>query len=158
MNKFQLYSISFKKSMLCLFALLAFSSVFAQKNSKAEQVDLNNIKNFYKRLKVYKINTDEELVWKYTYGDTSETRLKNLGVIFEKENLKTVEIKQRETIEKSYFLVVSEIKKYNPEELNTRVNYLNDIARVYKTLNYTATIGAENIKKQEDLNTYKKVR
>ena len=93
------------------------------REKKAEQTDLDNIKRLYTRLKGYDIDTKTELVWEYTYEDSTETQLKKLAETFEKGGLKFVEIVPSKKPKKTYTLKVNEVKKYaKPELLNERVN------------------------------------
>ncbi|OFY83082.1 MAG: hypothetical protein A3F72_19000 [Bacteroidetes bacterium RIFCSPLOWO2_12_FULL_35_15] len=145
-----------KKTLFIFFIFFSVSTSFAQ--TKAEQVDLNNIKRFYTRLKTLNIDTKQELLWEYTYSDTSETTLSKVGRVFEKENLKTVELKKSTQYPNKYILTVSEIKKYKtPELLNERVKYLNSIANIFKITDRDAIISAERQKKEMNIDSYKKI-
>ena len=145
-----------KKNILILFAVFIAAASYSQTNS--DKIDLKNVKYFYSRLKDSGINTKDELAWEYTYGDTSQTKLKVLGEILEKEGLKTVEIKKAKYDPKKYVLMVSEIKQYTPEALNDRMHYLNNIARTNNIMQSDAAFSAEIPKKEkEELKNYKPV-
>ncbi len=145
-----------KKTLLIFFILSFVQSAFSQ--TKSEQVDLNNIKRFYTRLKTLDIDTKQELLWEYTYGDTSELTLTKVSKVMEKENLKTVELKKSSQTPNKYTLTVSEVKKYkNPELLNERVKYLNSIANIFRITDRDAIISAERQKKEMNIDSYKKV-
>ena len=148
-----------KKTLLIIFISIIGMNVYAQsaREKKAAQTDLDNIKRLYSRLKEYKIDTKTELLWVYTYEDTTQTRLEQLSQAFEKGDMKTVEISPSKK-PKTFFLKVSEVKKYaNPEALNTRVKHLNEVASVYQITNPYAAIGAEKQEKEEEIGSYKKV-
>lgn len=145
-----------KKILFIFFGFFSVLTGFSQ--TKAEQVDLNNIKRFYARLKTLDIDTKQELLWEYTYSDTSETTLSKVGKVLEKENLKIVELKKSSQSPNKYTLTVSEIKKYkSPELLNERVKYLNSIANIFKITDREAIISAERQKKEMNIDSYKKV-
>lgn len=145
-----------KKTLFIFFIFFSVATSFAQ--TKAEQVDLNNIKRFYTRLKTLNIDTKQELLWEYTYSDTSETTLSKVGKVLEKENLKIVELKKSTQSPNKYILTVSEVKKYKtPELLNERVNYLNSIANIFKITDRDAIISAERQKKEMNIDSYKKI-
>jgi len=145
-----------KKTLFALFIFFSVANSFSQ--TKAEQVDLNNIKRFYTRLNSMKIDTKEELLWEYTYSDTSETTLTKLGKVLEKENLKIGELKKVAPPSKKYTLTVSEVKKYKtPELFNERVGYLNSIANIFKITDNDALFSAERQKKETNIDSYKKV-
>ena len=145
-----------KKTLLIFFILSFVQSAFSQ--TKSEQVDLNNIKRFYTRLKTLDIYKKQELLWEYTYGDTSELTLTKVSKVMEKENLKTVELKKSSQTPNKYTLTVSEVKKYkNPELLNERVKYLNSIANIFRITDRDAIISAERQKKEMNIDSYKKV-
>jgi hypothetical protein len=145
-----------------LLALISFQGImnYAQtaREKKAEQTDLDNIKRFYTRLKSNKIDTKTELVWEYTYEDSTEIQLKKLSETFEKGNLKIVEIIPSKKSNKIYLLKVSEVKKYSdPVSLNERVKHLNEVALVHHIMTPYAAIGAEKPEKEEGIGTYKKI-
>ena len=128
------------------------------RQKKAAETDLNNIKRLYDRLKGYKIDTKTELLWEYTYEDSTETQLKNLAQTLEKEGLKAGEITPSKSAKKTFTLALTEVKKYaKPEELNERVNHLNEIALGYHITTPYASIGAEKQKAEGGIGTYKKV-
>jgi len=143
-----------------LFLLVFVSSLgmMSYSQTKAERIDLDNIKRFYDRLKNYKIDTKTELVWEYTYEDTTQIQLQKLGETFEKGGLKIVEIAPTKRSPKIYYLKVSEIKKYpKPEDLNKRIKSLNEVALVHNIMSPYAAMGAEKPSKEEGIGTYKKV-
>ncbi|MGZ4035772.1 MAG: ribonuclease E inhibitor RraB [Bacteroidia bacterium] len=143
------------KKIIFLLFLLGSSLSFAQ--TKAEQTDLDVIKLLFKRMKEYKIDTKDTLLWTYTYADTSMSKLKNLSVSLEKEGLSVVEIKNSKYDAKKHELTVSEEKKYTVETLYERSKQLNEIAKTNKLDDYQARIGGERKKKQGDIGTYKPV-
>ena len=71
-----------KRIIVLLSVFMISISAFAQKRSKAGEVDINNIKRYYERIKDYGINPKEELLWTYTYSDTSEANLNKISEIF----------------------------------------------------------------------------
>lgn len=145
-----------KKTLFIFFISFSIPACFSQ--TKAEQVDLNNIKRFYARLKTLNIDTKQELLWEYSYGDTSETTLTKVGKVLEKENLTIVELKKTSPSSNKYTLTVSEVKKYkSPELLNERVSYLNSIANIFKLTDRDAIISAERQKKEINIDSYKKI-
>lgn len=153
---FQNYS---RMKQLLFISLFIFSlNTFAQPQSKADKIELNNIKNFFSRLKSIDINTKEELLWTYTYMDTAETNLKRLADIFVRENLKVEGIEKSEKLTNRYLLHVSEVKKYTPEDLQKRMKILNQLADLYGIMYPDAQFAAENIKKSKEIKSYKKVR
>lgn len=148
--------MNINKSILTLFAAGFIAGGYAQTNS--DKIDLKNVKYFYSRLKDSGINTKDSLVWEYSYGDTSQAKLKSLGLTFEKEGLKTVEIKKAKYEPKKYLLTVSEIKQYTPEALNDRMHYLNNIAHTNNIMQSDAAFSAEIPKKEtENIKSYKPV-
>ncbi|MBA3704818.1 MAG: hypothetical protein H0W84_02635 [Bacteroidetes bacterium] len=149
-----------KKIILIIFSLMIGMNGYAQsaREKKAAQTDLDNIKRLYDRLKEYKIDTKIELLWVYTYEDTTQTRLEQLSQAFEKGDMKTVEIGPSKKSNKKFFLKVSEVKKYTkPEALNERVKHLNEVASVYQILTPYAAITAEKQEKEAEIGKYKKV-
>ena len=144
-----------KKATILFFSLLSYIFSFSQ--TKADQTDLDVIKLLFKRLKEYKIDTKDTLLWTYTYSDTSMTKLKNLSASMEKEGLQQVEIKNSKYNPKNHELTVSEEKKYTVETLNERTKVLNDIAKANGLNDYQARIGGERKAKQGDIGTFKPV-
>ncbi|MGQ0828007.1 MAG: hypothetical protein ACT4ON_06395 [Bacteroidota bacterium] len=143
-----------------IFLLILISSfgMMSYAQTKSDKIDLDNIKRFYDRLKNYKIDTKTELVWEYTYEDTTQIQLQKLGETFEKGGLKIVEIAPTKRSPKIYYLKVSELKKYpKPENLNERVKSLNEVALVHKIMSPYAAMGAEKPQKEGGIGTYKKV-
>ncbi len=150
-----------KKNIFILLASLIGISGFAQKSreERDKQTDINNIKRFFERLKNEKISTKKELLWSYTYFDTTEVTLKKLASDLEKESLVVAEVQKSKKDKTKYQLTVSEIKKYTVETLYERVHSLNEIAKGYKITNEDAVIGAETVPKDEEaLKTYKRIR
>jgi hypothetical protein len=149
--------MSLRKLLLFTTVLTVIGTAeFAQ--SKSDQIDLKNVKNFYSRLKDYKIDTKGELVWEYTYGDTSQMKLNSLAVLMEKEGLQKVDIKKAKYEPKKYLLIVSEIKQYSPEALNDRMHYLNQIAKNNNIMDDLAIFSAETPKKEtENIKSYKPI-
>lgn len=149
------------KKLLIFLVISSFGIAgYAQtdREKKAAKTDLDNIKRFYTRLKSYKIDTKTELVWEYTYEDSTEIQLQKLAEAFEKGGLKNEGITASSKSNKIYQLKVSEIKKYsNPEALNERVKHLNEVAVVYKIMSPYAILGAVKPEKEGGIGTYKKV-
>ena len=150
------------KKLLFLLFIYSFNIVgHAQtaRDKKAAKTDLDNIKRFYARLKENKIDTKTELVWEYTYEDSTETQLKKLGQAFEMGGMKIEGIELTKKPKKTYQMKVSEVKKYsNPEAFNDRVNHLNEVAQVYKITNPYAVFGAVKPEKEGGIGEYKKIR
>jgi hypothetical protein len=145
-----------KHTFIVLFIVFTAFSGFSQTNS--DKIDLKNVKYFYSRLKENKINTKDELVWEYTYGDTSQTKLKALGEVLEKEGLKVAEIKKAKYEPKKYIIMLYEIKQYAPEALNDRMHYLNKIAKANNIMESDALFNAERPEIHENIKSYKPVR
>jgi hypothetical protein len=144
-----------KKVIFSLLIIFISSLCFAQ--TKAEQTDFDVIKLLFKRMKEYKIDTKDTLLWSYTYADTSMNKLKSLSAGLEKEGLSFVELKNSKYNAKMHELTVSEEKKYTIEKLDERSKELNEIAKANKLDDYQARIGGERKKKQGDIGTYKPV-
>jgi hypothetical protein len=145
-----------KKALLLLLISLFGIAGYAQTNS--DKIDLDNIKFLYTRLKSYKIDTKTELVWEYTYQDSTEIQLKKLSEVFEKGELKIGEITKSKKSNKIFLLTVSEVKEYSkPEELNERVRHLNEVAMIYHIMTPYASIGAEKQSTDGGIGSYKKV-
>ena len=144
-----------KKAIVLFFIL--FSTLFSFSQTKAEQTDLDVIKLLFKRMKEYKIDTKDTLLWTYTYTDTSMTKLKSLSASLQKKGLIEVEIKNSKYNAKNHELTVSEEKKYTVETLNERSKVLNGVSKETGLDNFQARIGGERKKKQGDIGTFQPV-
>ena len=139
------------------FFLILFSSHLSFSQTKSEQTDLDVIKLLFKRMKEYKIDTKDTLLWTYTYTDTSMTKLKNLSASFKNEGLLIIEIKNSKYNAKNHELSVTEEKLYTVETLNERSKQLNEIAKESGLTDCQARIGGERKKKQGDIGIFKPV-
>jgi hypothetical protein len=144
-----------KKRLTFSFFLLSFA-LFAQK-TKQDQTQLHVIKNLYKRLEHIDVNTKEQMIWRYKYNDSSLKVLQNFSKIVVKENVIIDEIVRSNTDTSKYTISVSELKKYTPEELLDRLNYINDVAKYSRIKNHYAIIEGSNVKDKFEIQKYKPI-
>jgi hypothetical protein len=144
------------RKFLTILLLITLSNTYAQKRT-ADQVQLRVIKNLYVRLRHLKINTDEELIWRYIYTDSSKATLHNFSKIIVKENLIVDEISNVPNDSLLFVIKVSELKKYKPEELLERLTYINDVAKYSRLKKHYASIEGSNIKDRKEYEKYKPV-
>lgn len=135
--------------------LFVFVSCFCFSQTKAEQTDLNILKALFKRLKEYKIDTKDTLLWTYTYVDTSMIKLKQLAEAFEKTGLTFAGINSSKYDAKKYELTVSEENIYTVKTLHQRAYQLNDVAKENNLDDAQARIGGDKRKWQGDIGKYK---
>jgi len=149
----------------CVMKTIAFflmfvisGSVFSQ-NKKQEEESLKYVKNFYDKLERIKLDASKELLWKYTYSDTSLTTLTKLSKVLEKEQLKVMYLDKSKTEKGVYELTVFEKKIYkNAKLLNERVMYLNSVAKILNIEGDEATLGASKPDKTEYIGDYQPVQ
>lgn len=135
-----------KKNILLLLILSSFTLSFSQ--TRGEKSDLNMLKSLFKKMKHLKINSDDTLLWTYTYTDTSITKLEKLADVFKSRGLTVVEIKTSKYDPQKRELVISEEKKYSVETLYEQVKSLNNTARQAQLDDYQARISGEQRKKE----------
>ena len=145
---------------ILLLVLISITGVsFAQKKMTDEERDLSYAKRVFDAMKTNKVEPKDELLWKFTYGDTSKTALTKIGKTLEKENLTMGEVVKSTKDPKKYTITLTEVKKYKtPQALSERIKYLNDIVHIFKIVDEEATVGAEKQAKTEDIKSYKKVK